>query len=85
MGGDNSTGDGKSVRKRLAASIKRVMSIGKRDGGTSASKEKSVAEPVPVAIPAATANATPTATTPVIVAPPIGCVAVLNPRWSCVI
>lgn len=49
------------------------MSIGKRDGA-STSKETTVPVPAPVAIP--TTNATVTA--PVIVAPPIRCVAVLK-------
>lgn len=69
MGGDSSVGDGKSVRKRLAASIRRVMSIGKRDGGASTSKESHVSESASVAVATA-------ATSPVIVAAPIGYVTV---------
>lgn len=75
MGGDSSAGDGKSVRKRLAASIRRVMSIGKRDGGSSTSKETLAPEPVPVVTAVATATAT---VAPVTVAAPIGYVAVLD-------
>lgn len=74
MGGDSSVGDGKSVRKRLAASIRRVMSIGKRDGGASTSKETPVPEPIPVVTAVATATA------PVTVAAPIGYVTVLDAR-----